>query len=340
MKVRDLINQVVREDMPDLERVRANCHRQAISQKPIVRKLRWSMATIVVAVLVFASAVYAATALFVRFDTGGSMAYTLVPYDSPELREQWENAFFMRTIYFNERAAILPSFAFSLSLSQAEGIDAETAQKMNEMLAGEIFTADGAPFTLIVAAPDDNIYRADDKGNTLYNSAGYEIGMITFPTTWDNEFVFYFKTVRTRTEVEQDWGFNDTYEDAMALLGRPFRLPAAHMDGFEPPRFLLESSLYDEPGAIRRVSIHYMAGDAIFEDLILSAENIRDESVKPFHLYMAGEIARFEVAGVTVHHVAASNVFWWIHDDFVYSLIPPFSFTDRQIREVIGSMIE
>ncbi|MCL2204846.1 MAG: hypothetical protein FWB88_13025 [Defluviitaleaceae bacterium] len=61
MKYRDLISQVVREDMPDLEQVRENCHRQAIPQKSIVRTLRWSVAAAAILLLVTSTAVFAAT---------------------------------------------------------------------------------------------------------------------------------------------------------------------------------------------------------------------------------------------------------------------------------------
>ena len=342
MKGQDLVNRLARDGMIDIEQVRENCHRQYVQQKPFVKKLRWSTAAVVAACFVFATVVYAATVLTERFDTGGSMSLTPVAYDSTEFQEQQASTFFGRSIYANSRADFLPPFIRFVSYDHFEGFDSGTAQLINEALAGKIFTADGAPFVLMVPMPNQDLYRAE-RGSVLYNANGYEIGMITTVTTYDGEFTAFdcdgllWVEILTVTDLINQFEFSATYEEAIMFLGRNFRLPTAHVDAFNPPKFQVEGSIE----TIGRVNIRYVRGDELFGDLFLSVENIRDESLEPAHLYFVGEITRFEIAGVTIHRIIPHNAFWWIHDDLVYSLsLSAGTFTDRQIEEIIRSMIE
>jgi len=309
---------------------------QAVPQKPLVRKLRWSVAAVVAACLVFATVVYAATVIIERFDTGGSMALTPVTYDSIEYQEQRASMFFARPVYANNRAEFLPPFVLAVSHDYFEGFDSDIAQMINEALAGKIFTADGMPFVLMVAMPNQDLYYADDRGNVLYDADGYEIGMISTLVTFDGEFTafdcdgFLWVEILTVGDLRGQLDYSATYEDALDFLGRNFRLPTVHIEGFEPPKFRLDGL---------RVNIRYVGGEAFFEGLFLFVENIRDDSVEPSHLYTTSEIIELEIAGVTIHKIAQQNAFWWRHDDLVYSLSPSVNLTDRQIEEIIMSMI-
>jgi len=351
MKGQDLVNRLARDGMPDLEQVRENCHRQAAPQKPLVRKLRWSTAAAIAACLVFATVVYAATVIMERFDTGGSMALTPVAYDSTEYQEQRASMFHMRPVYVSSHAdEFLPPFIRFVSHEYFEGFDSETARMINEALAGKIFTADGTPFVLMTTMLNmlnQELYRADAGGNVLYNADGDKIGMINTLTTFDGEFTAFgydgllWVEILTVADLERLYGFTATYEDALLHLRRNFRLPTVHIEGLNPPKFRLEG--FAE--TLGRVNIRYVSEGTFFDDLILSVENIRDESIEPAHLYFAGEIIEFEIAGLTIHKTAShtapsSSVFWWIYDELVYSLIPPATLTDRQIEEIIRSMIE
>lgn len=349
MKYRDLISQVVREDMPNLEQVRENCHRQAIPQKPIVRKLRWSVAAAMAACFALVTVVYAASVIIQRFDTGGTMGFTSVPHDSPQLQEQQETMLTALPIYTNTRSDVLPRFMPFIpqeslySFFGFEGFNAEDAQIINELLAGRIFTDDGEPFVLMAAIPNLNLYRADDRGFVLYDENSNEIGTISIATSWEGEF--YWAYILTRTEFEAFYGYTATYQEAVTHLGQYFRLPTIYNEEFDAPVFRLQhwTGSINESG-FRSIFVRFMYED-MGGDLVLLVETVRSVADDPFStLYTAAEIVEIEIAGITVTQVTYtgySGRFSWIYDNLVYTLFPPHGvFTDSELLEIIRSMIE
>jgi hypothetical protein len=349
MKYRNLIGQVVREDMPNLEQVRENCHRQAISQKPIVRKVRWSVAAAMAACFALVTVVYAASVLIQRFDTGGAMSFISVPPDSQQLQERQERMLTALPIYVNTRSDVLPRFMPLIpqesmySFFGFEGFSAEDAQIINELLVGRIFTSYGEPFVLMAAIPNQNLYRADDGGFVLYDENSHEIGTITIATSWEGEFVWAH--ILTRTEFEEFYGYTATYQEGVALLGQYFRLPTIYNEEFDVPVFRLEHWTDSITGAdIRSVVVRYMYDD-MGGDVVLVVETSRNVADEPLStLYTAAEITEIEIAGITVTQVAYDGSlgrFSWIYDNLVYTLFPPNGiFTADELLEIIRSMIE
>jgi len=349
MKSRDLIKQLVREDMPDLEQVRENCHTQAILQGRKAQRLRWSAAVAVTACLMIVTVVYAASVIIDRFDTGGTMQFIPVAYDSPQLQAQRESMIMSLPIYANNRSDISPRFMqlnpqeYMAYIWGFDGFSAEDAQVINDMLAEKIFTADGEPFVLMTAIPNQNLYRADDRHNILFNENGHEIGIIRIAATWEGEFVW--ADILTRTEFEEMFRYAAAYHEGAALLGQHFRLPTVHTEKFNSPSFRLEYWTEPETGEhIRRVIVRYMEGDAAHNDLIIVVETTREEMTEPLStLYTAAEITKIEIAGITVAkmtYAGYSSTFSWIYDDLVYNLLPPSGvFTDGELEEIIESML-
>ena len=345
MKYRDLISQVVREDMPDLEQVRENCHRLAIPQKPIVRKLRWSVAAAMAACFALVTVVYAASVIIQRFDTGGTTQFISVDYDSPQLQAQMEGMIPIRQIYVNSRADISPRF-MQFNPQEFEGFEGfghEEAMLINEILAGQIFTADGEPFVLMTAIPNQNAYQADSRGNILFDTDGHEIGTVRIGTTWDGEIVW--SEVVTLAEFEESFRFAALFQDGVELLGQHFQLPTVHMERFDPPVFRLYNWTDSITGQdVRRITVRYMEGDIFANDLIITIETVSDESTEPLGTwYTTAEITENEIAGITITKMAFSNYtfsFYWIFEGLVYSLNPPSAvFTERQLEEIIRSML-
>jgi hypothetical protein len=224
-----------------------------------------------------------------------------------------------------------------------EGFSAEDAQIINELLAGRIFTSDGEPFVLMAAIPNQNLYRADDRGFVLYDENSHEIGTITIATSWEGEFVWAH--IRTRTEFEEFYGYTATYQEAVTHLGQNFRLPTICNEEFDAPVFRLEhwTGSVNESG-FRSINVRFMSEDR-FGDLFMVVETVRNAD-EPFSaLYTAAEITEIEIAGITVTQVAYDGSFGrfnWIYDNLVYTLFSPHGefFTADELLEIIRSMVE
>jgi len=346
MKSRDLIKQLVREDMPDLEQVRENCHRQPMPQGQRFQKLRWS-AVAVAACLMLATVAYAASVIIDRFDTGGSIRFISVPYDSPQLREQQENTIISLPIYLNSRANVLPRFTHAW-VSDGERFSPEDAQIINEMLEGKIFTADGEPFVLITAMHNQDLYHANAAGNILFDRDGYEIGAVRILTTWDGEMLQAY--IATLAEFEAMFSYSNTFQEGVELLGQYFRLPTVHIEGFAPPLFRLDYWENYETGEVFRwVTVRYTKDDVfLLRDLILIVETERSELSEPLSVfYITAEITEIEIAGITVTKMLYAGYtdsvsFFWIYDGLVYRFLPPsgeFAFSAGEVAEIIESML-
>ena len=276
------------------------------------------------------------------------MGFISVPHDSPQLQEQQERTLTALPIYTNIRSDVLPRFMTFIpqesmySFFGFEGFSAEDAQIINELLAGRIFTRDGESFVLMAAIPNQNLYRADDRGFVLYDENSNEIGTITIATSWEGEFVWAH--ILTRTEFEEMFNYTATYQEGVALLGQYFRLPTIYNEELDAPVFRLEHWTDSVTGGdVRRVFVRYMYNDGV--DLLLVVETARNEVDEPLStLYTAAEITEIEIAGITVTQVAYDGSFGrfsWIYDNLVYTLFPPNGiFTADELLEIIRGMIE
>jgi hypothetical protein len=334
MKGKEIIDYIHKGKMPDVERVRENCLRQE-AKGGYARRLRLSTAAAaIVACLVFSTAAYAVgAAIYNRFDTGGLLEIVVVPYDSPEYQEQLKNRTMGYPLYIGRVSGVDPIFWGQMKRPICE----EVVYVVKEMLEGQLFGANGEPFDLVVY---NEGYYADARGHVLYNAYGCEIGTIYLWYRNDDNLQMFFDRVEITTlaDHEEQFGFNNTYDDAFAHLGRDFRLPTEHLDLFNPPVFSVwENSI----GFSVRFLYHmyWISG----EDLYFIMSKARVEGTDPFPFYITGEITGFEVAGVPVFKINepqhAVN-FNWVHDGLTYKFYPPSFFTETQILDVIRSMVE
>jgi len=175
MKGKEIISYIHQGKMPDIEQVRVNCARQT-ENKSRIKRFRLSTAVAVLAVcLVFTTIAYAVVAfLSERVDLGGNFEILTVPHD-----------------YYEREGTMVLNYLYltGVSLDQQPLFDAKAARLLNELLADKVLTADGTPYELIVPVPGlfSRGYRADDKGNTLYNAEGEEIASILFSATVNSD---------------------------------------------------------------------------------------------------------------------------------------------------------
>jgi len=271
------------------------------------------------------------------------MEFIMIPDDCPEYHARWAEAISAAPVYVNRYSDVLPP----LLEGENPAFDSDTAQIINGMLTGRVFTADGASFDLMVAIPYKYpiMYWADDRGNVLYDEYGNEVGEIRLltVTTIDSEWEPLDIMITSRADFEIVWGYNNTFEEAIAILGRNLRLPTVHMEGFSSPRFRV-IDMY-EAWLTNGVTIRFSHNecDLWFADMLICVENVRADNSEPWTIYMPGEITQLEIASVTAYKITADRYatqIFWVHDGLVYRLIPSDVLTDVQITEIIQSMVE
>ncbi|MCL2396930.1 MAG: hypothetical protein FWC93_02580 [Defluviitaleaceae bacterium] len=353
MKGKEIINNIVREKMPDVEQVREACHARALEQIKPARRLRWSaVAAVVVLCLVFSTAAYAVGVMMSdRLDLGGFAQLVII--DEDEWDEKLRTGAYTRTIYFNRNNDVLRRFATWLPQFQPD-FSAEDGLIINEMLAGKIFTADGEPFELMTTS-FDGVYRVNDGSKVLYNAYGEEIGVVEVRFSIENEEILDTYLI-TREVFEAQHGYNATLKEAVEFLGRDFHIPASVGEGFEAPAFRLEdwyrSDVDDETGQYlrtggRSVVVRYLyTAEKYFggRDMFMLVENVRSEHITPVELTIGGgEFIERQMAGIVVHQLASDRMatfITWEHDGLIYTIYPPTTWMTADIEEIIRSIIE
>ena len=352
MKGSEIINHIARDKMPDIENVREICLSQPGSVS-IARRIRLRTAVVFVAALVaFATVAYAVMdRLYQRVETGGIMDIVIFP-DTPEGRQAYEEHTADRSII----SGWLIYCGFTDN-THYNTVDAETVQFINDELDGQLFAANGdiIDFELLVPASGPSSFRqyqVDDRGQGLYTADGYRIGSILFMTCTNDEP--YGVKIETKVFVEAEIGFNTTFEDAVAAFGKPFRLPTAHIDMFQPPRFNLTDLFrgrWHTPewfvGVNFTVAELNHIRDWCFYSMRIIIERAKDED-DPYSrhatvYFIGGEAIAHDIAGITVYELNLPERmlhFTWMHDGFVYNLYPSYKFTHDQTMDVIRSMIE
>ncbi|MCL2500990.1 MAG: hypothetical protein FWE90_11765 [Defluviitaleaceae bacterium] len=353
MKGNEIMNHITRDKMPDMEQVREICHTQTAQtawQRPSVRRLRWYTAAIITAVsLAFASTAYAVGVMIYersRLDTGGTWEYVFVPEDDPEYIQRRDDAHYGRLIYNSPNAVIPWRFLYDDRYFYDEP---ENAAAINGMLSGKVFLADGSPFpydllvhgtfTLPAVNPEwadygpfiFEGYHIDSRGHLLYNAAGEEIGYIR---AWSQHSKILRLEILTVEEYEEKEGYKNTFEEAVAFLGREPRLPAVNTEKLNPPIFDIKSW----------VSVMYVCNDTnlMNRSVRIHIENARGSGEIPWERSFPGAAAEYTIVNTTVFKITGHNYathFIWLHDGLVYRMYPPTDASDDWIRDVIGSLV-
>ena len=336
MKGKDLIENIIQEEVPTAEDIRANC----LAWRPETRHrpLRLvKVAIVFAALLVFTTAAYAVGSYInrQRFDTGGHVEYVIVPFDSPEYQERLTGPSY-GPLYFSPNHE--DSWRFPVQPSRASH-SSERAQIIRDVLDGRIFTADGLPFDLML--PAGTGYRAYG-GYALFTADGYEISHIYVREKFHDVMVYeilgaVILTFEGTVCGDEDGRFaghaagmgqyRHTYEEAAAFLGRDFLLPSVHTELFEPPVFEVAALLTTEAICSGVVTMR-LRGCGNNSDIMIFLEPIRDEDTAPRELLLAdGEITVFdEVNGVTIYQVTGfwhSTHFIWTYDGIVHKMYSP-----------------
>jgi hypothetical protein len=266
-------------------------------------------------------------------DTGGS--YIMVPVGETEYN-----------IYLESSGAITASAIYRHDLAIQPVIDERTMQILDEYLKDRVFTAAGDAFDLFIPVPGG--FQADDKGYSLYDEVGRAIGYISYRRLGNDDPSGIM--ILTVNEVDAWFVYNDTYDEAVAFLGKDFRLPAIHTDGFGPPTFRKSGGEdYEMIARItgRRAVYVLLDGDP---GMYFFVETNRgsETDAEVWHATDA-VITMGEIAGVTVYKISGErmNRYTWTYNDLTYMFFQNLDhptninfFTDEQYEDIIRSMIE
>jgi hypothetical protein len=345
-------------------------NKKMLTEEKIMFKNKLKIAvTCAVCLILFSTAAYAVSHAISqhRLVTGGSSDFVVMPFDSPEYHELVAETvpINLTVIYVNRSNPVMAARFGGIDI---EGdhvtFNADTAQKIRELLIGQIFIADGSAFELMSPAPlifplneypyygthCIGEYRADGRGKALYNVNGEEIATIVLHSHQ-----------RTREIIEADiWTIERwtaefpppqivSHAQASEFLGHEIRLPLIHLDGFQQPEFRINPPLHDYPIS-RHTEINF-AG-SYFTDMRIHVQTIIDDNEEPWLTPVPnGTITELRIADTTVNQICISGnpiLFTWKHDGLVYTFYPPVkqpdpiqsAFTITQMHEIIASMIE
>lgn len=245
--------------------------------------------------------------------------------------------------YLESSGTITSSTVYRHDFKNQHVVDERTMQAIEEYLTGMVFTADGDAFELFV--PVSGGFQADDRGNVLYDKDGRAIGDISYERIGAGDLIGI--RILPIEEVDKWFEFSDTYDEAVAFLGKDFRLPTIYTDGFGPPTFRVngDESLVELLG--RRAVYISLDGDP---GMYFFVEVNRDTGDDAWSWYTPDSIVtEGEIAGVSVYKIIneESNRYTWSLDGLTYMFFqfkshPIYnnSFTDEQCEEIIMSMIE
>ena len=261
-----------------------------------------------------------------KADTGGS--WVITPVDADYYERERENGITGTEFYFK-----------NLDI-ELQVIDEETAQALRELLEGNIFTENGEPFDLLM--PVQGGYLADDKGQDLYSADGMEIGGIEYHTIGrEKPHNIWLKSVE---QMEELYAYNDSYEDAAALLGRDFRFPTIYTEGFDQPAYRLNETIISEPYFERYAVYVRLEGEP---GMSFYVEKNRSGEWEPQMLPVAGGVITEAVIAETIVYKISDdygNRYTWENEGLSYMLFQapdrPAQFTDEQSEEIIRSMIK
>jgi len=348
MKGREIINRITREKMPDIEQVREACQARPVQPRRGRKRLRLSVAAAFAAVLIlFTAAAYAiAGMVYQRVETGTGWDIVILPNDEygRQIYNEWSAGWITgRSIYWT-----------ICRNNHTDTFNAEAARFINEYLKGQVFTSDGTAIDFELAVPMTGIFsyrrhHIDDRRNTLYTADGHQIGCIMFFRTSDNEP--HMVRIRTIAQVEAQYGFNSTYEEARAAFGEALRLPAAHTEMFVPPCFDLNDWQLHPYHSHLHLRVRYSTReprgilDWCPDRMSITVETARDGYDGPHGTmyYLGGEATAHDIAGVAVYEINpwhSIRYFVWVHDGLAYRLNPPLSFSREMAMDIIRSMVE
>jgi len=348
MKGKEIINHITQEKMPDIQQIREKCLAEPSHTRRGFKRLRLSTAAaIVAAFLLFATAAYAiADRVYQRVETGGMWDIVLLPDDE-----------YGRQVYLERNEGRMHGYMAYWALGgnvYIRRINAEAARFLNEQLAGQLFTADGAtidfePFVSTPGIFNVGRHHLDNRGYVLYTADGDQVGAIYLLSNMDSELSYV--RVSTRVEEESKWTYNSSYEEVIAALGSNLRLPTAHIDMFVAPSFDLSNNAHYLTEDRWRATAAYRTRElnSIMDwcryAMIIFIENERVEYGGPraTRYYLGGELTIHDIAGITVYELDLPDTvtqFYWTYNGLAYMLQPSRAFTPEQTLDVIRSMIE
>lgn len=315
------------------------------------KRHHWRMISVIVVVCMIAmtGAAYAASQINL---------HVLGFVDDVDIGAAWKLVTAPEDYYESEGVALSRGiYRYDLQNEKYLRFDSNTAQALSEILSGNVFTADGNRFDLLVIDPQTGEYYADDRGNTLYDKSGAELAEISYYSIIQSEPL----RLETRTiddvnsqreaELEGQYGIKITfdYTEAAGLLGANFRLPAVYTEYLEPPEYRLQGLPYTadgvEFGPDDRLAVYVtIKGDP---GLYFFAEKVQGEGMSPEDWHAPGSIIEeCQLADNTVYRITIDGLirYTWEYDGLVYMIFQdtanPTEFTDEQFQEIILSMIQ
>ena len=249
-------------------------------------------------------------------------------------------------LYLESSGTTISSTIYRHDFTIQPVIDERMMQVLDEYLKDRVFTAAGDAFELFMRVPGG--FQAYDKGYALYDEIGRAIGDISyFRVGTDDPSGIMILSIE---EVDAWFVFSDTYDEAVAFLGKDFRLPAIHTDSFGPPTFRRNGG--DDCEIIARITGRRAVYVSLDGDpgMYFFAEANRDSETDAEAWYATDAVITVgEIAGVTVYKISDEkmNRYTWTYNDLTYMFFQIMdhprninSFTDEQCEDIIRSMIE
>ena len=250
------------------------------------------------------------------------------------------------------------------SLDEPHVVNIEIAEDLRSRLESLVFTEDGKPFDLFVPVPGG--YIADDRGFTLYmldnamgeeysfeeramkiKSISYTINIFAFDGGADKSLIEEPYMIMITPELEDyklPFMKDVSYEEAVAFLGRDFRMPTKYIENFSIQTIII--TRWEDSPAPDMVSVGLYGN---FPSLMFSVQASNEDGF----MYIAyGELSESIIGGVTVFRTRREIMteYYWEFDGLIYRLYQwtyspspeeyVLIFTDEQIEDIIRSMIE
>ena len=226
----DEFNNNFNNTLTKLRAAGGKAHRRRMSTKAIT-------IIIIVCIIALSGTAYAVSYFTMQYignkesvDTGGGFMLVAVT------ENEWKD-----TVEIGAKAAYFPEYSADLQ----PRFNADHAEALRLLFAGEVFTADGESVDFLVLDPDTNEYYIDGNGSALFNKYGEELAEIYYVPEdfrYDGKPVelelwwtkAYKEEQRQQRLIGDSYGkLTYDYDDAVNQMnGHRFRLPAVFEDRF------------------------------------------------------------------------------------------------------------
>jgi len=246
-----------------------------------------------------------------------------------------------------------------LNSSMLPRFSAETAQLLQELLSGNIFTVNGDQLYLLTHELNTNEYFANDKGLAIYDSNNKELAEIGyFYVNEEKPLKLYtrikeHKEQQRKDELSGHLGIKITsdYNEAAQLLGKDFKVPTLLNEMYDS----LEYRIQGLPFIIDDIEITIENNLSVYitgkekQEVIFFVESVReDEDIIQKSWYIPGAIIEEFIIGgteTTIYKIICNEAvrYIWEHDDIVYMFFQSFGgfekFSSEQMMALIWDMI-